>query len=658
MSGIAAAIHNNLATSLLLEPRRRTRIVCAACLILSACPTVVPRAAANEVSQDNESVYLPNDSYPTVMTHDTVVVSATRMPALVGEISQDVYIISGDAVRDLPARDIAEALTYTPAVDVQLNGFPGRPTSLSINGSSARHVRLLVDGIPFNTQLSGQANPAQIPVDYVGSVEIIKGPASSAWGSALGGVVNVISRPVGSAAQPQGAVTTSFAEFGTFRHSLELAGAVDTAGYFFTGSHFETDGPRPVSDVKESNGFGKISIPLADAMAITGQFGYVNSDSQYRGPTDAVISAQPYRSRFGKLQIQSEDDDLQWSAAVKFNDQDIRTDSISPMTGDTLFSTISSDWYKGISLNGKLDLDDYGSLVAGVDYEYHRLKSNNFLASSEDLTTQAPYINYSIGRRNWDVDLGLRFDHNDRFGSQVSPSLGAVYYFHDPARTSVRARVARGFNAPPLLWLYNDDPALFVGANPDLKAERAVVYEVGLKSHWQRLQFQLNLYRANVRDAIALMFDADDFVFRQRNFEEFRRQGAEILIDYRLTDQITLYTSGAFNDVENRQTGETVRDQGIARQKFTFGTRYRNTHGFSCYLLGYYNRWSSPPDLNPNDRKPIFDLRMSQAVKKEGRGPGLEVFLNVHNLTNSKYWSSESFPLAKRYFEGGMTIRF
>jgi hypothetical protein len=36
----------------------------------------------------------------------------------------------------------------------------------------------------------------------------------------------------------------------------------------------------------------------------------------------------------------------------------------------------------------------------------------------------------------------------------------------------------------------------------------------------------------------------------------------------------------------------------------------------------------------------------------------LELFLNLYNLTNSKYWSSPTFPLPERYFEGGVSVSF
>jgi outer membrane receptor protein involved in Fe transport len=312
-----------------------------------------------------------------------------------------------------------------------------------------------------------------------------------------------------------------------------------------------------------------------------------------------------------------------------------------------------------MSLNGSMDIFEYSTLVIGADFDWHALKSNRYLDRGKNISMQAPYMNATIPWDQWDFITGVRYDHNQRFGSQTSPSFGMVYHFEDLRETLMRAKVSRGFNAPPLLWIFNNDPSAFVGANPDLKAERSTAYEAGLETNLlPSLAVGLNFYRADVKDAIALVFDAGNGVFIQKNFRKFRRIGGELLLNYRLNDELALYTSGAFNDVENKATGQQVRDAGIARQKFTLGTDYKNAHGFGVNVSGYYNRWSSAASLRPNDRKPIFDMKLTKEFKGAAPNIDVETFLNIHNLTNSKYWSSISFPLPERYFEGGFSVKF
>lgn len=591
--------------------------------------------------------------------YDALVVTPLRTPVLKNKTADNVTVVTRAEISRMPARDLGEVLAYVPGVNVQLGGQFGQASALSINGSPSRQVRLMIDGIPVNTQLSGQANPAQFPVANIERIEVIKGASSSAWGSALGGVVNVVTRDTGDTARPSGSFKSSFAEFSTTENSLDLSGKAGGFGYLFTGSFFETDGAQAFSEAQDKKYFTKFSHPLGDTTNIIGSFGYNEARTRYALSASSSVAEQPYFTRYGKLGVETQREDFRLSLDLKFNDQDIITDLYGLPSGDQLFSTVSKNLYKGVSLNGGWDVTDNSVLAAGIDADWHRLKSNRYLDSSKKINMQGQYVHYTLSIGRLDLIPGFRYDHNDRFGAQSNPSFGAVYAFDDERETLVRGKVARAFNAPPLLWIYNDDPSFFVGPNPDLKAERAVVYELGFETKLAgALGLDLSLYRANVKDGITLEFDEADFVFVQRNVSKIRRQGVELLLDYTLGEHVSLYGSGAFNDAENRDTKETVRDQGVARQHYTFGARYSDGQGWGANLYGYYNRWSSSPSHQANDRKPIFDLKLTKRFEEVKNEIDLELFFNIHNLTNSKYWADISFPLAERYFEGGFSIHF
>ena len=115
------------------------------------------------------------EDLPYVNVSETIFVTATRVESQTNRIAENTVVLTAKDIERLPARDLGELLTYVPGVDIQVNSQFGQSTSLSINGSDSRHVLVMVDGIPFNTQLSGQANPTRIPVGHIDRVEIIKG---------------------------------------------------------------------------------------------------------------------------------------------------------------------------------------------------------------------------------------------------------------------------------------------------------------------------------------------------------------------------------------------------------------------------------------------------------------------------------------------------
>ena len=177
-----------------------------------------------------------------------IIVSARRSQISPGELSENVVVLDRDLV-SLPAGNAAEAFKYVPGVDIDVQHGFGRATSVSIQGSDSRHVRLMIDGIPFNTQSSGQVNPSQFPIESIERIEIIKGSASHLWGSGMGGVINIVTKATGTRAVPEGSVSVSAAEFSTQKQSGELSGNYSGLGYYGMFSYLDSGGSGPVDDV-------------------------------------------------------------------------------------------------------------------------------------------------------------------------------------------------------------------------------------------------------------------------------------------------------------------------------------------------------------------------------------------------------------------------
>jgi len=509
----------------------------------------------------------------------------------------------------------------------------------------------MVDGIPFNSQASGQVNPAILPVENIERIEVIKGASSSIWGSSLGGVINVITKDTGQTLIPEGSLTTSFAEFSTKKESLDFSGKAGGLGYYILSSYMESGGEGRKDDVLDKKGFVKLSYDLKDMGTIITSFGYGSGDINSGRFPDGTWASQPYRTRYSKIGWEINSSDASLRVDLKNSRQDVVTESYLSLADKDPFWTVRTrDVLYQLSLNSVIHPRDEDLLVLGGDFDWDRLKSNLYLTKAKTLTSQAPFANYTLKLEPWDFNFGLRFDRNSEFGQDFSPSLGAVYHLKSVPDTSIRAVICRAFNAPPLLWKYNEDMLLGIAPNPDIGPERAWVYEVGLESKpVPEFWLKLSLYRADVHDAIALAQNQLGFLF-MKNFEKFRRQGLDLQFRINFCDELSFFGAGAFNDIEDRSTGRTVQGGGGPRQSFDLGIEYKNKNGFSISLNGYYDYWNEPPMNRPNDRKMLCDLKVAQEFKN------LSFFLNIYNLTNSSYWRDYFFPLPERYFEGGMTF--
>ena len=608
------------------------------CLLLAGMPQTCAKA------EQGHEVYL-----------DKIIITNRRTATSLGEATENIEVLDEGQIENLPVSTLSDALSYIPAVGIEPRQGLGKASSISIQGSVSRQIRVMIDGIPLNSQVLTHVNPAVLPVEDIDRIEVIKGAASSMWGSALGGVVNVITKDTGKTLVPKGSFTTSFAGFKTQKENFDVSGKAGRVGYYLFSSYMESGGRGPKDDVLEKKAFTKLSYDLKEAGSIIVSFGYsaaqVNS-GEY--PADSVFrfQEQPYRVRYGKIGWEGDWADSEIKVDLKHSRQEYITKSFLSLFDDAPASRVEArDRAYQLSMNSATHLRGKDLLVLGADFDCDTIKST-YLLKAKNVKLQAPYANYTLKLEPWDFNLGLRYDRNSEFGDQTSPAVGVVYHFSNFPETSARVNISHAFNAPPLIWKYYEENLSGITTNPDIKPERAWVYETGLESKpIDKIWIKFSLYRSDVSDAINLTQNGLGQYY-MKNFEKFRRQGVELESNINIIKGLYFDVAAAFNDVEDRATGQTVRGGVGPRQSFNVGIEYKNENGFKSSLIGYYNRWNNPPDTQPNDRKMLADAKISQQIKNT------TLFLSVHNLTNSKYWSDYFFPLPERYFEGGFTLKW
>ena len=125
---------------------------------------------------------------------ELVVMSPSRSPKPISQVAENMTVVTAAEIELMNAHTLAEVLNTITGVEVWMLGGPGQVAQASILGSAPSHVTVLMDGVVLNAINTNIAFVGQFPVQNIEKVEIIKGPASSAWGSALGGVVNIITK--------------------------------------------------------------------------------------------------------------------------------------------------------------------------------------------------------------------------------------------------------------------------------------------------------------------------------------------------------------------------------------------------------------------------------------------------------------------------------
>lgn len=614
-------------------------------IILLGCSIIQGESFGKEkVREESEKI--------TVM--ETVVVTARRTSEKLKNTAENVTVISLEELELLPAHDVGEALNFAPGISIQGNGGFGRPVTTTIQGSQARHVRVMVDGIPFNTQSEGTANLSQFPLENIRSIEIIKGASSSIWGSSLGGVINIITKPVGEKVVPEGSITTTIGEWDTFKDSFEARGRVGTLGYFLSGSWTDTDGFRPRSDILEKKGYNKFALPLSDNLKLTSSFGYNSGDvSGFEFVTFGFANDIEYWTRYGSFGIELMPDEyININLTAKTSDQDTISEFFL-LGSSTPFSVSEfTDKFYGVDLKSVFNFQNDSTLISGIDLGKFDLESTS-LDNGKDTESSAIYTSYKYPFDNIDLILGARYDDYSEFGNLFSPSIGTVYNFGS-GRTLLRANISRAFNAPPLIFKYISQPGRT--ANPDIKSERAWVYEIGAESRiTSKIWSKLTLYRSEVSDAIEPVRLANRTVM-QKNFARHLREGGEFELDVRVNNLISLSAGAAYNSIKDKQTGKTI--EGGARPRLTYDTGLKLDYkGIDFIAKGHYVWWNEPDSSNANDKKFIWDARFSSKFRNLPCGE-YSWFISIYNLLDSSYWWHEVYPQPERHVEAGITYKF
>ncbi len=210
---------------------------CVAFFLILLLPTLIA------IADDTPSVRVNEDG-----SVELLITSYTRVDTPNEKVAADITVVTREQIEKIPATNAAEVLQFVPGVYVEFNGGLGSQATASIQGSSlsaAPEVAVFEDGVPLNMLANPITNLSYIPVSNIERIEVYKGAASSAWGTSMGGVINIITREPDPTKQFGGEVQSSYGNFDTFRNSGSVSGTVDRFGYFVSFNHEESNGFVP-----------------------------------------------------------------------------------------------------------------------------------------------------------------------------------------------------------------------------------------------------------------------------------------------------------------------------------------------------------------------------------------------------------------------------
>jgi vitamin B12 transporter len=583
---------------------------------------------------------------------DELVVTPSRTPKPVFQVAENITVITAKEIKQINAHTLTDVLNTIPGVQMDLRGGPGTAANGHIQGSEFRHLLVIMDGVELNNLSDGFADLSAIPVQHIEKIEIIKGPASSTWGSSLGGVINIITKPAGDPEETEGVLSASIGEGDTGDYRAEVSGGSGDISYYLNAGHLITDGLTPNTDVDEDNLYAKLKWDINSKADLVFTFGYYSGD---RGAGEYTINDISFRDDFRYLLSNlslnykvADETDLQVSLRTLRQTTEFLLHMIS--TGDELVSSTTDDSNYGGSVMLSLKRDKH-NIVVGADFDDGELESESITDGIQDLEKWAFFVNDTISYDKLTITPGFRYDNTDTNGDFLSPSLGITYQLTN--KTVLRGYVARGFSIPPLSATYAT--GFFSVPNPDLEVEKVLSIQAGIEStDLKYLWYRINLFRHKVSDAI-FNEELPDGTFTSVNRDRQRRQGFEV--EVKTVPVYNTSFSAGFTYIEARDTDTGERLKSIPEYTYDIGIIYNDRKSFTASLRGHYIWWIPEDLVKGKYNSMIWDINLRKRVYKSDR-INAEVFLSAHNIFNGSQYLFETFRNPGRWVEGGVGLTF
>jgi outer membrane receptor for ferrienterochelin and colicins len=559
-----------------------------------------------------------------------------------------------------PTPSVFESMQNVNGVKPQINCNVCNTGDIHINGLEGPYTMVLIDGMPIVSGLSTVYGLTGIPQALIDRVEVVKGPASTLYGSeAVGGLINVITKdPVRSSKVAADVSGTSWGEVNTDVGIRFNAGEKVTSLIGINYFNFS----RPTD--KNSDGF--TDVALQDRVSFFNKWDLDRSN----GKKLSVALRYVYEDRWGG--------EMEWTRADRGGDEvygeSIYTNrwelfgSYDLPTAEPFIFQFSANGHDQNSVYGDLDFmaEQYigfgqllwnrnfrriHDLMAGASVRYTWYDDNTPVTATGSGEVNEPSVimlpgifiqdEISTGLHT-SLLTGVRYDHNSIHGSVVTPRLNFKW---SPPKKNMTCRLSVG-NGYRVANVFTEDHAALTGARDvvflsDLKPETSWNVNLNVVKKWfssrnKIINTDMSVFYTHFNNRIIADYETDPQKVIYDNLTGYSvSRGISINMDISWTSGLSTIMGFTLQEVYISENG--MREDQLLTEPFSAVWSIRYKVQGTGFIIDYTGNIYAPMDLpllGDLDPRPssspwysIQNLQISRQLKG-----GFRVFGGVKNL--------------------------
>ncbi len=539
-------------------------------------PAAAQQSSTPRVQNQPESVAAPVEQ--VAVDPATVSVSPTGTTQSVEQVGSSVTVVTSQEIEAQQRRTANDVLRSVPGLHVVQGGGAGALTSVFIRGTNSNHSKTLIDGIDVSdpSGVNRGTNLGHLTTFDLERIEVLRGPQSGLYGAdALGGVVVVYTKK-GEGPLKVDALAEA-GSFGTFNQALSARGSTDKFNYAFNVSHSRSDNvpvtpvgillpgtPKINSNYDNMTYSTKLGVDVTSDVTLNFVARYVETAFGFQGDSftfvDFTNRPDATKSSQDTTQFYTRGEAVwtMFGGRIKnyfgINYSDLTTKDFAPNSGASFADgqRVKYDWRSVVQVSRGL------TVTAGADTQTEKLQVP---ALNAEESSKGAYVQAQLEPvHNLFLVGNVRHDDNEHFGGATTWRFAPAYLF-DATGTKIKGSYGTAFKAPSLSQRFQDFPAFFFFANPNLKPEESTGWDIGFEQavFGGRAQFGATYFRNDITNLINFVFNSTTFTGTVDNIGQAKTTGVEGFVSADVTDSFRIRADATYMEAFDEITGDELK---------------------------------------------------------------------------------------------------